>query len=122
MNGGDERRNEKRLHCDWVIWLTDENNKKRYHGMIHDLSSSGVAFICNAGDSFPQQGQQIQVYFYIPRIESGEPYKVDRRGNVCRVIKLDKFVRKVHVKFDVPLSFKPTELKAIAVTLNDNDD
>jgi len=125
MNGGAgqaeqaEQRKEKRLYCDWVIWLTDDVTQKRYHGMIHDLSSGGVAFICHADDDFPQQDQNIMTYFYIPK-ESGDPYKVTRSGSVCRVNELDKFVRKVHVKFDEPLSFKPAELKSIAVSINEN--
>ncbi|NQT03457.1 MAG: hypothetical protein HQ580_15630 [Planctomycetes bacterium] len=118
MNTGAEKRKEERLCCDWVIWLVDSVTQKRYHGMIRDLSSEGVAFICHGDDSFPQKDQNITAYFCVPKIESGDPYEVMRNGSVCRINSLDKFVRTVYVKFEVPLSFKPAELKSIAVYRN----
>ncbi|MBW8001180.1 MAG: PilZ domain-containing protein [Planctomycetes bacterium] len=126
MNEGTERvgqveqRKEKRLHCDWVIWLTDPVTEKRYHGMIHDLSSGGVAFICHGDESFPQKDQHITTYFYVPEDESDAPCKVTQMGVVCHINELDKFVRKVHVKFDEPLPFKPADMSPAAVDVRED--
>jgi hypothetical protein len=122
MYNGGERRKEERLNCDWVIWFLNDFNQKPYHGMMHDLSSCGVSLICHADDKFPKQGQQVTTYFYIPSIESGDdPYKVVRTGKICRVTSMDKFLRRIQIQFSKPLPFTPNELKAVAMTL-DNDE
>ena len=123
MYAGDERRTEKRLNCDWVIWFTRDLNQKPDHGVIHDLSSKAVAFSCHASENFPLEGQEIIVYFYVPNADLPDSlHKVTRVGSIGRVDSLDKFLRRVELTFYEALPFKPGELEAINMVLEHNEE
>ncbi|MBW8000896.1 MAG: hypothetical protein FVQ80_02610 [Planctomycetes bacterium] len=123
MYVGDERRTEKRLNCDWVIWFTRDLNGNPEHGVVHDLSSKAVAFSCHASENFPIEDHELVVYFYVPNTELPDSLrKVTRVGRIGRVDSLDKFLRRINLAFYEPLPFRPGELEAVNMVLGNNDD
>jgi len=119
MFGEVERRKEPRLHCDWVIWFAEDFNMKPYHGMIHDINTTGVAFVCYVGKNFIFEDQPIVTCFDIPSLSPGNPHrKIARTGVIRRVDELDNLLSKIHVEFYEPLPFEPVELEEINLVIN----
>ncbi len=121
MYTGTERRKEKRLHCDWVVWFSRDLNQSPCHGVIHDLSSKAISFSCHATQSFPHEGQELITYFYIPNTKLPDSLRrVTRIGRIGRIDILDKFLRRVELNFYESLPFKPSELEAVNMVLDYN--
>jgi len=81
-------------------------------GQMVDISSQGAAFTCYADDSCPYPGERITARFSVPRFGSDDSFDManfTRSGHICRVDKVNNFVRRVAIQFAEPLPFKPGE-------------
>lgn len=121
MNHTKERRTEARLQYKWPVWYAEDFKKNLSEGLMVDVSSGGLAFICNADENCPQVGQQLATRFSIPRIEednSSAMTSFTRTGRVLRVETVNKSLRQVAIQFDEPLSLKPCEQAGIDMMHN----
>ncbi|MBN2139152.1 MAG: PilZ domain-containing protein [Sedimentisphaerales bacterium] len=112
MNEQNERRTEKRLRYYWPIWFSENSEDNLAQGQMVDLSSRGAAFTCYADDICPHPGQQIAARFSVPRYGPDGAFDMDsftRSGHICRVEKVNSFLRRIAVQFAEPLPFKPGE-------------
>lgn len=108
MNNIGEKRKEQRLHYDWPVWFAEDFGKPLFKGQMFDISSNGASFVCDTSEGYPYLGRQITTLLSIPRLGSNMANLI-RIGRVCRIDEDDISSRRVAVKFEEPLSFKPSE-------------
>jgi len=112
MDNTTERRREQRLRYHWPIWFAEDFNETLSQGQMVDISSAGAAFTCHADENCPYQGQHVTARFSVPRFRRGDSFDLasfTRSGHICRVDDVNRFLRRVAVKFAEPLPFKPGE-------------
>src|SRR4030042_4885496 len=112
MGNPKEHRREKRLCHQWPVWFSEDFTENVFQGLMVDVSSGGLAFTCNSDENCPQPGQQIMTRFSIPCIVDDDPSAMTsfrRTGRVLRVDTLNRYVRRIAIQFDEPLSLKPGE-------------
>lgn len=99
-----ERRREKRLHYELPVWINDDPNKESVQAVMVDISSSGMAFICDADGNCPSVNQQLTLQFSIPRFgtSSSDMQQITRNGSVFRIDDLNDGRHRVAIKFDDP--------------------
>jgi hypothetical protein len=110
------RRREDRLEYRWPVWFAENFEQTLAEGLMVDVSSGGMAFVCNADDNCPQVGQKLTARFSIPRSEdddSSDMTSFTRSGHVLRVDVVNAFLRQVAIQFEEPLSLKPCEQASI---------
>ena len=106
------RRREDRLQYRWPVWFAEDFEQTLAEGLMVDISSGGMAFICNTDENCPKVGQKLTARFSIPRPEeddSSEMSSFTRTGRVLRVDIINKLLRQVAIQFEEPLSLKPCE-------------
>ena len=116
MDNPNEQRRENRLRHQWPVWFSQDFTKDVFQGLMVDVSSGGMAFVCNADDNCPQVGQRLTARFSIPRSEdddSSDMTSFTRSGHVLRVDVVNTFLRQVAIQFEEPLSLKPCEQASI---------
>ncbi len=114
MKHANERRREQRLCYQWPVWFSEDFGKMLFHGQMFDVSSTGMAFTCNADDNCPYPGQTITTQFSVPRLadkNASDAVSFIRIGRICRVDDTNSFLRRVALQFSETLSFKPGEQK-----------
>jgi hypothetical protein len=110
-------RSEERASYRWPLWFRTLDAQEIHSGLMVDISSGGLAFLC-AGDSCSLQvGEPLSLRFNIPRYgdpdEPGDTVCVARTGRVCSKEPIAD-LRRIGVQFDAPLSLAPAdELKLI---------
>jgi len=107
-----ERRREKRLRYHWPVWFAENFNGILSQGQMVDVSSGGAAFTCVADNTCPNPGQNITARFSVPRYLPDTSFDVNdyvRTGSVCRIDFLPNNLRRVAVRFQQPLPFRPGE-------------
>jgi len=107
-----ERRKEQRLRYHWPIWYAEDYDQTLSQGQMVDVSSAGAAFTCYTHESCPCPGQRLTARFSVPRFGAGDAFHMAtfvRPGHVCRVDDIDRFLRRVAIRFAEPLPFKPGE-------------
>ena len=112
MNINNERRTEQRLRYHWPIWFAENFNGELTQGQMVDISSTGAAFSCYNEDYCHYPGQQLTTRFSVPRYGHDDSFDMEdyiRSGHICRIDNLNKFSRRVVIKFANPLPFKPGE-------------
>jgi hypothetical protein len=99
-----ERRKEKRLHYELPVRFAEEADGTFYQGLMVDISSLCMAFICEADMNCPSVNQTLTLQFSIPRFgtSSAEMKQITRTGCVFRIDDLNDGRRRVAVKFDNP--------------------
>ena len=99
-----ERRKEQRLHIEIPVRFAEAPNKTFSDGLMVDLSSIGMAFICDADGSCPSMNQQLTLQFSIPRFgtSSSDMQQITRTGSVLRIDDLHDSRRRIAVRFDAP--------------------
>ena len=110
-----ERRKEQRLRYHWPVWFAEDFNEALSQGQMVDVSSAGAAFTCHADENCPYMGQQLTARFSIPRFGPGDCFDMvsfARAGCVCRVDDVNRFLRRIAVRFAESLPFKPGEQAA----------
>jgi hypothetical protein len=116
-------RREDRLKYRWPVWFAEDFEQALAEGLMVDVSSGGMAFICNADENCPQVGQKLTVRFSIPRPEEDDPSDITsftRIGRVLRVDIINTLLRQVAIQFEEPLSLKPCEQAGVEMLRNLN--
>lgn len=117
------QRREARLQYQWPVWFAEDFEQTLAEGLMVDVSSGGMAFVCNADENCPQVSQKLTARFSIPRLEDDDPSDMTsftRTGCVLRVDVVNKFLRQVAIQFDEPLSLKPYEQAGVDMIHNLN--
>lgn len=104
MNKVKERRKEKRFHYELPVSFGEDLDVAVFHGVMVDISSSGMAFICDFNDNCPKVGQQLTTRFSIPRFgtNSSDMQDITRTGQVLRIDTIDESRCRVAISFDNP--------------------
>jgi len=99
-----ERRKEQRLHIEIPVQFAEASNKKFSNGLMVDLSSIGMAFICDDDGKCPSMNQQLTLKFSIPRYgtSSSDMQQITRTGSVLRIDELHNNRHRIAVRFDAP--------------------
>jgi len=103
-----ERRREERFHYQLPVWFADDFEQTTSQGVVIDISSSGMAFSCNADENCPYPGQRLTTRFSIPCFGangSSATTNFTRIGRVCRVDNISNSLRHVAIQFDDPPPF-----------------
>jgi len=111
MNKTKERRKEKRQHYQLPVSFAEDLNKTATQGVMVDISSSGMAFSCNAGENRPHPGQKLATRFSIPRFgtdDHSDMKTFTRTGRVRRVDSISSIQCRVAIQFDKPPPFWDT--------------
>jgi len=117
------RRREDRLQYKWPVWFAEDFEQALAEGLMVDVSSGGMAFMCNADENCPQVGQRLTARFSIPRSEQDDPSDMTsftRTGCVLRVDIVNTLLRQVAIQFEEPLSLKPCEQACIDMMHGDS--
>ena len=112
MSKDDERRKERRMRYNWPVWFAEDSEETFSQGEMLDVSSGGMAIICEADEICIHPDRKLIFRFSVPRFSSFESFErisFARVGSILRVDEVSKYVRRVAIKFDKPLSFKPGE-------------
>jgi hypothetical protein len=112
MGTNSERRGEQRLRYHWPIWFAQDFNGELSQGQMADISSTSAAFTCYSHEAYPNLGQYITTHFSVPRYGPDDSFDLADficSAHVCRVDSLNGFLRRIAVKFNEPLPFKPGE-------------
>lgn len=115
------RRREGRLQYHWPVWFAENFEQSLAEGLMVDVSSGGMAFVCNADENCPQMGQRLTARFSIPRSEDENPSDMTsftRTGFVLRVDVINTSLRQVAIQFEEPLSLKPCEQAGVEMLRN----
>ncbi len=99
-----ERRKEKRLNIEIPVRFAEETDGNFLQALMVDISSIGMAFICEADLNCPSVNKNLTVQFSIPRFgtSSSDMQQITRTGRVFRIDDLNNGRHRVAVKFDNP--------------------
>ena len=99
-----ERRREERLHYELPVLFAGESKEDFVRGDMVDISSRGMAFICDNDEKCPSVGQQLNMRFSVPRYgrDCSDMHEINRTGSVFRIDDLHESRRRVAVQFDDP--------------------
>ncbi|MGB2806374.1 MAG: PilZ domain-containing protein [Sedimentisphaerales bacterium] len=99
-----ERRREKRLQYELPVWFTEGSGEPSVQAVMIDISSGGMAFICDTDENCPSTGQQLKMRFSVPRYgrDCSDMHEITRTGCVFRIDELNESRHRVAVQFDDP--------------------
>jgi hypothetical protein len=99
-----ERRKEKRLHYELPVWFASDSSDVFVEGIMVDISSMGMAFICGPEQNCPPVGRELTMRFSIPRYgrDCSEMKEITRTGCVFRIDDLNDNRHRVAIKFNDP--------------------
>ena len=123
METTSNRRIEARLSYKWPVLFAEDFTESVSQGVMIDVSSGGLAFMCRADESCPKSGQVLATRFSIPRSDdedSSAMTSFTRKGRVLRVVSINASLRKVAIQFDEPLTLKPCEQATIDMMHKEN--
>lgn len=102
MNKIKERRREPRLHYELPVWFASDSSDTFLQGAMVDISSRGMAFICDAEQNCPSLGQELSMRFSIPCYgrDCSDMKEISRTGCVFRINDLNESRRRVAIKFN----------------------
>ena len=102
MNKTKERRREKRLHYELPVWFADGSSVPSFQAVMVDISSGGMAFICDSDGNCPSAGQQLTMRFSVPRYgrDCSDMHEITRTGCVFRIDDLHENRSRVAIQFD----------------------
>ena len=112
----DNRRIEERLQYQWPVLFAEDFATSLSEGVMVDVASGGMAFLCRADDNCPVLGQQLDLRFSIPRVDEDDPSAMtsfSRKGKVLRIESINASLRRIAIQFDTPLTLKPCEQESI---------
>jgi hypothetical protein len=116
MENTKNRRLEERLQYKWPVLFAEDFTESLSEGVMVDVSSGGLAFLCRADDNCPFQGQKLVMRFSIPRVDdedSSAMTSFTRKGQVLRIESVNSSLRRVAIQFETPLTLKPCEQAGI---------
>lgn len=117
-----ERRQEQRLGYQWPVWFSEDFTETLSQGLMIDVSSGGIGFSCEAGESCPREGQHLTVRFSIPRFEGDDPtatVSITRTGEVRRIERTEAGLWRIGIEFDTPLGLRPAEVSSLNAMVSD---
>jgi hypothetical protein len=123
MEETDNKRLEERLSYKWPVLFAEDFTESVSEGIMVDVSSGGLAFICSIKENCPSLGQQLCMRFSIPRADEDDPSAMTsftRTGRVLRINDINQNLRRVAIEFDEPLTLKPCEQAGIELMQNQN--
>ena len=99
-----ERRKEKRLHIELPVRFSEETDGTFFQALMVDISSIGMAFICEDDIKCPSVNRSLTMQFSIPRFGTGssDMQQIERTGCVFRIDELNDGRHRVAIKFDDP--------------------
>jgi hypothetical protein len=118
MENFENKRLEKRLNYQWPVLFAENFTESLSEGVMVDVSSGGLAFMCRIDENCPLPGQKLETRFSIPRTDDdGDTAMTSftRIGRVLRVDEINSFLRRVAMQFDEPLTLKPCEQAGVAL-------
>ncbi len=121
MDDNSERRREERLDYRWPVWFSEDFTQTMSQGLMVDVASGGIAFICDRSSGSLDNGQHLTIRFSIPRFEGDDPtatVSITRTGNICRIEALPDGSRRVAIEFDIPLAVRPAEITSLKARCN----
>jgi len=110
------RRIEERLSYQWPVLFAEDFTESLSEGVMVDVASGGLAFMCRVDDNCPFMGQKLELRFSIPRIDeedSSAMTSFSRTGKVLRIEEINNSLRRIAIQFDTPLTLKPCEQEGI---------
>jgi len=116
MDDSNERRREERLGYQWPVWFSEDFTQTMSQGLMVDVASGGIAFICDRNGESLRDGQNLTIRFSIPRFEGDDPtatVSITRTGNIRRIENLKDGSRRVAIQFDIPLAVRPAEVTSL---------
>lgn len=116
MDDNSERRAEERLNYRWPVWFSEDFTRTMSQGLMVDVASGGLAFVCDRSDADLCDGQHLTIRFSLPRFEGDDPtatVSVTRTGNIRRIESLPDGSRRVAIEFDTPLAVRPAEISSL---------
>ena len=116
------KRIEERLSYKWPVIFAEDFTESVSEGVMIDISSGGLAFICRTDDC-PKLGQQLAARFSIPRADEDELSTMTSFTRICRVLRIEKInasLRRIAIQFDEPLTLKPCEQAGIDLIHSQN--
>ena len=116
MDDNSERRREDRLGYQWPVWFSEDFTQTMSQGLMVDVASGGIAFICDSDSENLSEGKHLTIRFSIPRFEGDDPtatVSVTRTGDICRIERLQDGSRRIAIEFDVPLAIRPAEVSSL---------
>ena len=117
------KRAEDRLCYRWPVLLAKDFTEAVSEGVMINVSSGGIAFLCKNDENCPQEGQDLALRFSIPRSEEDDPSAImsfTRTGRVLRIDVQSHSLRQVAIQFDEPLSLKPYQEAGIILMHSKN--
>ena len=112
MDEAKNRRIEARLCYQWPVLYAQDFKQTLSEGLMVDVSSGGLAFMCREDENCPQVGQKLVTRFSIPRSQEEDfsaMTSFTRSGLVLRVDHINSSLCQVAIQFDESLSLKPSE-------------
>jgi hypothetical protein len=116
MEDNSERRREDRLGYQWPVWFSEDFTQTMSQGLMVDVASGGIAFVCDRRGENLSEGQHLTIRFSIPRFEGDDPtatVSITRTGSICRIENLKDGSRRVAIQFDTPLGVRPAEVTSL---------
>ncbi|MBN2590653.1 MAG: PilZ domain-containing protein [Sedimentisphaerales bacterium] len=116
MENNQNKRLEERLCYQWPVLFAEDFAKSLSEGVMVDVSSGGLAFLCRADDNCPVLGQKLSLRFSIPRVDeedSSAMTSFTRTGQVLRTESINASLHRIAIQFDEPLTLKPCEQEGI---------
>ncbi len=108
MNKTKERRKEERLQYHLPVWFSKDPNETATRGIMVDISSSAMAFSCDADKNLPYLGQRLTTRFSLPhtgRNHCSSIKSFTRTGRVSRVESISDNLCRIAIQFDDPPPF-----------------
>lgn len=115
------RRLEERLSYQWPVLFAENFAESVSEGVMVDVSSGGLAFLCRIDENCPLPGQKLATRFSIPSTDNDDYSTMTslvRIGQVLRVDEINSSLRRVAIQFDEPLTLKPCEQAGIDIMQN----
>ena len=116
MGENRNKRLEERLSYKWPVLFAEDFTQSVNEGVMVDVSSGGLAFLCRADGYCPEPGQQLAARFSIPRTDEEDPSAMTsftRTGQVLRIENVNQSLCRVAIQFNEPLTLKPCEQAGI---------
>jgi len=123
MEEPQNKRAEERLHYQWPVLFAKDFTEAVSEGVMTDVSSGGIAFLCKADENYPQVGQELALRFSIPHSDKDLSYNItslSRTGRVLRVDIKSNSMCQVSVQFNKPLTLKPCQEAGISFMYGKN--
>jgi len=118
-----KKRAEERLCYKWPVLFARDFTEAVSEGVMTDVSSGGIAFLCRADDNCPQVGQELALRFSIPRSDGddlSDMMSFTRTGRVLRIEEHSNSLRQVAIQFNEPLTLKPYQEVGTNIVNNKN--